>query len=91
MAFMENIMGELSVTDEDNFDPNNNADYTIANCMLNDRPGFTKTDGYDVELRLLMIYSLSNLNIYQDILLHQSLQDLLSLKKFFQLFLLHIQ
>jgi len=53
MDFMENVMGELAVTDEDNFDPNNNADYTIANCMLNDRPGFTKTDGYDVELRLL--------------------------------------
>ena len=47
------FIGELSVTDEDNFDPNNNADYTIANCMLNDRPGFTKTSGYDIELRLL--------------------------------------
>jgi len=53
MDFMENVMGELMVTDEDNFDPNNNADYTVANCMLNDRPGFTKTDGYDIELRLL--------------------------------------
>ena len=53
MEFMENVMGELAVTDEENFDPNNNADYTIANCMLNDRPGFTKTSGYDVELRLL--------------------------------------
>ena len=53
MDFMENVMGELAVTDEENFDPNNNADYTIANCMLNDRPGFTKTSGYDIELRLL--------------------------------------
>ena len=53
MNFMESVMGELMVTDEDNFDPNNNADYTIANSMLNDRPGFTKTDGYDIELRLL--------------------------------------
>jgi len=53
MDFMENVMGELSVTDEENFDPNNNADYTIANCMLNDRPGFTKTSGYDIELILL--------------------------------------
>ena len=53
MDFIENVMGELMVTDEENFDPNNNADYTIANCMLNDRPGFTKTSGYDIELRLL--------------------------------------
>ena len=53
MNFMESVMGELMVTDEDSFDPNNNADYAIANSMLNDRPGFTKTDGYDIELRLL--------------------------------------
>ena len=53
MEFMENVMGELMVTDEDNFDPNNNADYSIGNSMLNDRPGFTKTDGYNIDLRLL--------------------------------------
>jgi len=53
MGFIENVMSELGVTDEDNFDPNNNADYRVANSMLNDRPGFTKTDGYNIELRLL--------------------------------------
>tara|TARA_R100000935_G_scaffold18769_1_gene36248 strand:+ start:236 stop:1339 length:1104 start_codon:yes stop_codon:yes gene_type:complete len=53
MEFIENVMSELGVTDEDNFDPNNNADYTVANCMLNDKPGFTKSDGYNIELRLL--------------------------------------
>jgi len=53
MGFIENVMGELMVTDEDNFDPNNSADYSVANSMLKDRPGFTKTDGYDIELRLL--------------------------------------
>ena len=53
MEFIENIMGELAVTDEDSFDPNNNADYAIANSMIMDKPGFSKSDGYEIELRLL--------------------------------------
>ena len=51
--FMANVAGELQTTQKDNFDPNSNADYTIANSVINNKPGFSKTDGYNVILTLL--------------------------------------
>ena len=50
--FMANVAGELQITETSNFDPNCNADYTVANCILTDKPGYSKDEGYDVELIL---------------------------------------
>ena len=35
------------------FDPNNNFAYTVANCMVTTKPGFSVTDGYNIDLELL--------------------------------------
>ena len=53
LDFISMIITEVEVTEEPNFDPNNNYEYTIVNCILKQRPGFSKTDGYDVRLELL--------------------------------------
>ena len=53
LDFLSSLIAELSVTDEPNFDPNNNYKYTAANSILNGRPGFSKSDGYNVYLDLL--------------------------------------
>ena len=53
LDFLSSLMAEFSVTDEPNFDPNNNYKYTAANSILNGRPGFSKSDGYNVYLDLL--------------------------------------
>jgi len=51
--FLENLLAELSVTEEPNFDPNNDYAYTLASYMMNGRPGFSKSDGYVASLTLL--------------------------------------
>jgi len=53
LDFLASIMAELSVTEDPTFDPNNDFKYTVANSILNGRPGFSKTDGYNVHLDLL--------------------------------------
>ena len=53
LDFLSSLIAEFSVTDEPNFDPNNNYKYTAANSVLNGRPGFSKSDGYNVYLDLL--------------------------------------
>ena len=53
LDFMSDLASNLMLTDEPNFDPNNNSDYTVANCILNKRPGFSITDGYYVALALI--------------------------------------
>lgn len=53
LDFLSSLLAELSVTDDSNFDPNNNFKYTVANKILNGRPGFSKSDGYNVYLDLL--------------------------------------
>jgi hypothetical protein len=53
LDFLSTLIGELSATDEPNFDPNNNYSFTVANSILNGRPGFSKSDGYDVYLNLM--------------------------------------
>ena len=50
--FMAMVAGEMQTTSAPNFDPNVNADYTIANSILNDKPGFSKDEGYIVVLNL---------------------------------------
>jgi hypothetical protein len=53
LDFMANLTGELQVTEEKNYDVNNDYSFIIANCIINKRPGFSKSDGYNVNLYLL--------------------------------------
>ena len=53
LDFLSSLIAELSITEESNFDPNNNYKYTIANSLMSGRPGFSKTDGYNAYLDLL--------------------------------------
>jgi len=53
LAFMENLSGELSTVEEKNYDVNNDPAFMVANCVLTKKPGFSKTDGYEVTLNLL--------------------------------------
>jgi hypothetical protein len=53
LSFISSLISELSVTEEQNFDPNNNYQYTAANSIMTSKPGFSKTDGYSVYLDLI--------------------------------------
>ena len=50
--FIQNILGELSVTDTSNYDVNNDYRYLVANSIFTSKPGFSKTDGYELYLLL---------------------------------------
>ncbi len=53
LDFLGSIVAELSVTEEDSFDPNNDYRYAAANSLMTGKPGFSKTDGYEAYLDLL--------------------------------------
>ena len=53
LNFIASIIAEFNVTEEPNFDPNNNYAYTAANSLMTSKPGFSKTDGYSAYLDLL--------------------------------------
>jgi len=53
LDFLSSLISEFSVTEEPNFDPNNNYKYTVANSLMMGKPGFSKTDGYNAFLDLL--------------------------------------
>tara|TARA_R110000764_G_scaffold3146_1_gene13252 strand:+ start:9427 stop:10554 length:1128 start_codon:yes stop_codon:yes gene_type:complete len=53
LEFIQNLTDELATTEDDNFDPNNDVAYTIANCILSSKPGFSKNQGYNVVLNIL--------------------------------------
>lgn len=53
LDFLSLLLSQLQITESENFDPNNNFEYAVANCILNEKPGFSKSDGYDVYLDLL--------------------------------------
>jgi len=53
LDFLSMIISNVEITEEPNFDPNNNFEYTVVNCIFKERPGFSKTDGYDIGLYLL--------------------------------------
>ena len=50
--FIQNILGELAVTDTPNYDVNNDYRYLVANSIFTSKPGFSKTDGYKLDLFL---------------------------------------
>jgi hypothetical protein len=53
LEFLELLLSQLEITEDPNFDPNNNYEYTAANCIFKEKPGFSKSDGYDVIMNLL--------------------------------------
>ena len=53
LDFLGLVVAELSVTEEDSFDPNNDYRYAVANSLMTGKPGFSKTDGYQAYLDLL--------------------------------------
>ena len=53
LDFLSSLLAELSATEDPNFDPNNDFKYTAANSVMTAKPGFSKSDGYNVYLDLL--------------------------------------
>ena len=53
LEFIELVVDQLAVTDTPYYDVNNNYVYMVANYIMNSKPGFSKTEGYNVELFLL--------------------------------------
>jgi len=53
LDFLSSLLAELSATDDPNFDVNNDFKYTAANSIMTAKPGFSKSDGYNVYLDLL--------------------------------------
>tara|TARA_R110000822_G_scaffold281084_1_gene402643 strand:+ start:10 stop:927 length:918 start_codon:yes stop_codon:yes gene_type:complete len=53
LEFIQNLTDELATTEDDNFDPNNDVAYTIANCILSSKLGFSKNQGYNIVLNIL--------------------------------------
>ena len=51
--FLSTLVAELNVTEEDTYDPNNDFRFAVANSIMMARPGFSKSDGYEVYLDLL--------------------------------------
>ena len=53
LDFLSSLMADLNITDEPNFDLNNDYRYTVANSLMNGKPGYSKTDGYNAYLDLM--------------------------------------
>lgn len=53
LDFISSLLSQLEITESSNFDPNNSYEYTVANCIFKNKPGFSKTDGYNIYLNLL--------------------------------------
>lgn len=53
LEFLQLLLSQLETTEDSNFDPNNSYEYTVANCIFKEKPGFSKSDGYDVIMNLL--------------------------------------
>ncbi len=54
IEFLSTLLSQLQITEDPNFDPNNNFEFTAANCIFSEKPGFSKTDGYNVYLNILL-------------------------------------
>jgi len=53
LDFISDVMAQLNVTDDKNYDVCQNSAYTVANQIMMKRPGFGKNEGYDVKVNLL--------------------------------------
>jgi len=52
LIFLENLMTQLDVTQESNYDVNNNYKFLVADSILKGKPGFSMSDGYIVDLQI---------------------------------------
>jgi hypothetical protein len=53
LDFLSSLVADLGITDEPNFDLNNDYRYTVANSLMNGKPGYSKTDGYNAYLDIM--------------------------------------
>ena len=53
LDFLSSLVADLAITDEPNFDLNNDYRYTVANSLMNGKPGYSKTDGYNAYLDIM--------------------------------------
>ena len=53
LDFIADVVEELNVTDETNYDVNNNFAYRLAYSIMSKKPGFSRGQGYDIKLHLL--------------------------------------
>jgi len=53
LDFIADVVEELNVTDETNYDVSNNFAYRLAYSIMSKKPGFSKGQGYDIRLHLL--------------------------------------
>lgn len=53
IRFIEQLVDELSTTEDNYYDVNNDYSFMVANCMITNKPGFSKTEGYNIRLDLL--------------------------------------
>ena len=53
LDFVSNVMAQLSVTEDKNYDICQNSAYTVANQIMTKKPGFGKNEGYEVRVNLL--------------------------------------
>ena len=53
LDFIANVMAQLNVTDDPNYDICQNSAYTVANQIMNKKPGFGRNEGYNVVVNLL--------------------------------------
>jgi len=52
VAFLEQLMSQLDITQEDTYDVNNSYKYLVVDSILKGKPGFSITDGYSANLQL---------------------------------------
>jgi len=53
IEFLQQVIDELATTEDGYYDVNNDYSFMVANCIMNNIPGFSKTEGYNVYLNLL--------------------------------------
>ena len=53
LEFVSNVMAQLNVTEDKNYDICQNSAYTVANQIMTKKPGFGKNEGYNVRVNLL--------------------------------------
>lgn len=53
LEFVKQVVDQLSITEDTYYDPNNDYSFMVANCIMTNKPGFSKTEGYNVFLVLI--------------------------------------
>jgi len=53
LDFLSGVLSELNTTDDPFYDVCQNYAYTVANCVMQKKPGFGRNEGYNIEVNLL--------------------------------------